>query len=351
MQEKINIKDFIMKVLNGTAVGIVVALIPNAVLGNLFKFLGTYHSIFLQLAAVSTQIQFVLAPLIGFLVGLQFKFNPMKSAIIACAAWAGSGALVPLSTGGFAVGLGDIINVMIVSGVAAYLTLILGEKLGSLTIVLQPIIVGVGAAFIGVILLPYVKQITTTIGLGINSFTTLQPILMCILIAISFAIIIISPISTVAIGIAIGLNGLASGAANIGVAATAAVLVIGSLKVNKAGVTIAIGMGGMKMMMPNFVRYPIMILPILTTATLSGIGVRVLGILGDKVSAGFGFAGLIGPIKAFSEYSAIGIPQFTAIIYVLIAYLVIPFTTALVSHILYTKVLKIYKPEIYKFQG
>ncbi|WP_156299361.1 PTS transporter subunit IIC [Streptobacillus canis] len=344
-------KQFIMKVLNGTAIGIVVGLIPNAVLGGLFKYLAAYHPVFGTMAQVVADIQWLVAPMIGFLVGLQFGFNPMKSAIIMSATWIASGALVRLPDGMLKIGLGDLINVMLVAGIAAYVTMLLGEKLGSLTIVLQPIIVGAGVGFLGLLMLPYVQKISTAIGTGINSFTTLQPVLMCILIAMSFAVLIVSPISTVAIGIAIGLSGLASGAANIGVAATAAVLVIGSWKVNKAGVTIAVGMGGMKMMMPNLVRNPIMLLPILTTSAVAGLTVRILGITGDKISSGFGFVGLVGPIKAMSEYAAAGITGATALIYVIIAYFVVPFGVALISHIVYTKVLKVYSPEIYKFEN
>ncbi|AVL43271.1 PTS transporter subunit IIC [Streptobacillus moniliformis] len=350
MMKDMTMKQFIMKVLNGTAIGIVVGLIPNAVLGGLFGYLEQFNPVFGILRQICVDIQWLVAPMIGFLVGLQFGFNPMKSAIIMSATWIASGALVRVD-GVLKIGLGDLINVMLIAGIAAYVTMLLGEKLGSLTIVLQPIIVGVGVGFLGLLMLPYVKHISTTIGYGINSFTTLQPILMCILIAMSFSILIVSPISTVAIGIAIGLSGLASGSANIGVSATAAVLVIGSWAVNKAGVTIAVGMGGMKMMMPNIVKNPIMILPILTTSSISGLVVRILGITGDKVSSGFGFVGLVGPIKAMSDYAVNGITGLKALTFVIIAYFVVPFGVALISHIVYTKVLKVYKAEIYKFEN
>lgn len=46
--------------------------------------------------------------------------------------------------------------------------MLLGEKLGSLTLVLQPIIVGAGVGFIGLLMLPYVKAISVAIGLGIR---------------------------------------------------------------------------------------------------------------------------------------------------------------------------------------
>ena len=50
----------------------------------------------------------------------------------------------------------------------------------------------------------------------LNSFTELQPVLMSMLISMVFSFIIISPLSTVAIAMAIGLSGIAAGSASIG---------------------------------------------------------------------------------------------------------------------------------------
>lgn len=44
--KKISAKEFMNKVLAGVAMGIVVGLIPNAILGELFKYLSQYHDIF-----------------------------------------------------------------------------------------------------------------------------------------------------------------------------------------------------------------------------------------------------------------------------------------------------------------
>ena len=131
----------------------------------------------------------------------------------------------------------------------------------------------------------------------INSFTELQPVLMCMLISMVFSFIIISPLST-AIAIAIGITGLAAGSASIGISATEAVL-LGTSQVNRVAVPISIFFGGVKMMMPNMVKYPIIMLPILITAAVSGVVGSLIGIAGTKESAGFGFIGMIGPISAF----------------------------------------------------
>ena len=98
----------------------------------------------------------------------------------------------------------------------------------------------------------------------------------------------------------------------------------------------AIALGGMKLMIPNLVRYPIMALPVVLTAAASGIAGRFLGIMGDKVSAGFGIAGLVGPIKAYELLSGSPAVRIAAL---LIAYLVVPFGCAMLLHILFTKII------------
>jgi len=70
--------------------------------------------------------------------------------------------------------------------------------------------------------------------------------------------------------------------------------------------------------------------------------------MGDKVSAGFGIAGLVGPIKAYELLSGSPAVRIGAL---LIAYLVVPFGCALLLHILFTKIIKLYKPEIYKSEA
>lgn len=53
----------------------------------------------------------------------------------------------------------------------------------------------------------------------INSFTEFNPLIMSILISVTFSLLMVTPISLVAIATAISLNGLGSGAANMGIVA------------------------------------------------------------------------------------------------------------------------------------
>lgn len=342
--------SFMNKVLAGTAIAIVVALIPNAILATFLKPLlpNTVAAEFLHIVQV---FQFFTPVMAGFLIGQQFKFNPMQQLAVGGAAYIGSGAWAyteviqkGVATGTFQLkGIGDLINMMITAALAVLAVKWFGDKFGSLTIILLPIIIGTGVGYIGWKLLPYVSYVTTLIGQGINSFTTLQPILMSILIAIAFALLIVSPISTVAIGLAIGLNGMAAGAASMGIASTTAVLVWATLKVNKSGVPIAIALGAMKMMMPNFLKHPVMAIPMMMTAIVSSLTVPMFNLIGTPASSGFGLVGAVDPIASLAGGSNIVI--------IIIAWLVIPFGVAFVAHKLCKDILKLYKEDIFVFEG
>lgn len=343
MEERVKYtgKDYLNKVLGGTASGIVIGLIANAILGSIFTALIPYGSIFALLANVVKIMQFITPAIIGVLVAMQFKMNGMESVIIGAATFLGSGAYQVTETGVQLVGIGDLINVMLVSAIAVFVTRLLQGKLGSLTLILMPIIVGAGVGTLGLVMLPYVGMITSSIGDLINSFTTLQPLLMAVLISVAFAILIISPISTVAIGIAIGVAGLGAGAAAVGVTACTAILIIGSLRINQSGTTLAILLGAMKMMIPNLIKYPKIMIPIVLNAIVSGAGVYFLTIQGTPQTAGFGIVGLVGPIQAYN--------MGTGLISVLAAYFIIPFVGGFIIDFICTKLLHVYEDEIFKF--
>lgn len=177
---------------------------------------------------------------------MRFKLSPLATAVVASSAFVGSGAAQFKDGVWLLVGVGDLINTMLTAAIAVFLILLVGEKFGSLTLIILPTIVGVIASVIGVFTLPYIQMITTGIGNLVNSFTELQPVLMSMLIALVFSFIIISPISTVATALAIGISGLAAGSASLGIVACEGALVAGTLKINRAGVPLTIFLGASK---------------------------------------------------------------------------------------------------------
>lgn len=343
---KMSPKQFINNVLSGVAIAIVAGLIPNAILGELFKLFAPRYAIFQTLLQIVESIQFTVPLLVGALIAMRFKLTPLATAVVASSAFVGSGAAQFKDGIWMLVGVGDLINTMITAAIAVFFILVIGERFGSLTLIILPTIVGVLASLIGVLILPYIKLITTGIGNLVNSFTELQPILMSMLIALVFSFIIISPISTVATALAIGISGLAAGSASLGIVACEGVLVAGTVKINRSGVPITIFLGGVKMMIPNMVRHPIILLPIFTTALITGFVGALIGIGGTKESAGFGIIGLVGPISGFRfmDHSPL-----LSLLLVFIAFFVVPFVSGYLVNTFYMKVLKLYDREIFKF--
>ena len=120
------------------------------------------------------------------------------------------------------------------------------------------------------------------------------------LIAMTFCILIVSPFTTVGIGLAIGLSGIGSGAANLGICAAGFGLAVAGLKVNSVGACIAHFIGSPKMSMANVIAKPKILLPMLCSSALLGVLAAVFSIQGTPASAGFGFSGLVGPIYALN---------------------------------------------------
>ncbi|AQP54683.1 hypothetical protein CBF34_03905 [Vagococcus penaei] len=344
-ETKLTPKIFLNKVLAGTAQGTIIALIPNAVLGAILKYFAEYKVIAMIIDAALI-FQLATPLIIASLIAYQFNLTPAKMMITGGAAFAGSGVIKFNADAGAYIGsgTGDIINIMITATIAVMFLLWIDSKFGSVEIIALPIVVGVGAGLIGMFTYPYVTQITVAIGKVINNFTDFQPIVMSILIACSFAALIISPITTVAIGLAIQLNGMSAGASAMGIAATTIVLVINSWRVNQSGVTLAIALGGMKMMMPNLFKYPIVLLPCLFTAVISAIPVALFDISGTPRSAGFGLVGLVGPLASLDAGLNIGL--------LVICWFVVPIVAGLFSKFLFEKVLKLYDSSVvFKYQG
>lgn len=344
--EKLTIKSFFDKLLNGVAVGIIAGLLPNAVVGGILKLFSSQNEIYQTILYVLNISQLVTPVLIGVLVAMQFKFAPLEVAITGMVSFIGAGSVKLVDGKLIIAGIGDLINTMIVAGLAVVVINLVRGKFGTLNIVLLPATVVTLVGTIGLFILPHIRLITTTIGNVITHFTTLQPLIMSILLAISFAIIIVSPVSTVAIAVAIGLSGLSSGAANLGVASAAATLVVGTMRVNKIGIPISIFAGSMKMFLPNWVKYPISNVPLILNAIFAGCLAYIFDIKGTAMSAGFGFSGLIGPLAAAQFMQTSATTKFLTLFGV---YFVALFIMAIIIDFILVKVIKLYKHDIFMF--
>ncbi|PNZ70891.1 PTS transporter subunit IIC [Staphylococcus croceilyticus] len=346
-KQRLTMKYFFSNILNAVGAGVVIALLPNALLGEFLKFFKDGHPTLEVIFQIVTVIQSFMAFIIGILAAHQFRFSGAGASMVGVSAMLGSGA-IQFSANGIALkGIGDIINTIIVVIIACAFYLLLQGKLGSLEMIILPVLIPVVSGLIGLLTLPYVQTITKALGHMINSFTELNPLLMSILISVTYSLLMVTPISLVAIATAIGLSGLGSGAANMGIVAACVTFFFGSLRVNSLGVNVVLFIGAAKMMIPVYFKHLIIAIPLALNGIIAGILAYVIGIKGTPLSAGFGYTGLVGPINALNRMPG---NVTMNIILLTFGYLIIPFVSAFIIHEICKKLIPSYTDSIYRFE-
>ncbi|GAD16146.1 PTS sugar transporter subunit IIC [Lentilactobacillus otakiensis] len=325
-------RDLIMNTLNGLSIGIIVALVPGALLNQLLKALLPVFpqaAFFLTLTGMAAVL---MAPISAVCVGMMAGFSPIQTSSLALAAIAGAGNFQLRGATYTVAGSGDVINIAITIMIGYLIIALLGQTLKAYTILLIPLLVLIIAGGIGVLTLKPVGQLTQLIGMGIEQLTQLQPIVMGVLIGMVFAVLIVSPISSVGIAAAIGINGVAAGSANLGIVAASFALAIYGWRVNSVGTSLAHFLGSPKMQMANILSRPKLIVPVtLNAGIMGGLG-ALFGVAGTPMSAGFGFAGLIGPIAAVNGYGAANLLNIGL---VTLLFFVIPIALGIASNYLF----------------
>ncbi|HUM84821.1 MAG TPA: PTS sugar transporter subunit IIC [Lachnospiraceae bacterium] len=135
--------------------------------------------------------------------------------------------------------------------------------------------------------------------------TNLQPFLMGICVSVVVGIALTLPISSAAICAALGLTGLAGGAAVAGCCAQMIGFAVMSFPENKIGGLISQGIGTSMLQMGNIVRNPrIWIAPIITSAITGPVATCFfhLQMNGTPVSSGMGTCGFVGQIGVYTGW-------------------------------------------------
>lgn len=174
-------------------------------------------------------------------------------------------------------------------------------------ILITPLVtIGVGL-FLSTLLAPALGSMAMAVGDLIMWATELQPFLMGILVSVLVGIALTLPISSAAICAALGLTGLAGGAALAGCCAQMIGFATMSFKENKWGGLISQGLGTSMLQMSNIIKNPkIWIAPIVTSAITGPIATCIfqLKMNGPAVSSGMGTCGLVGQIGLYTGWTS-----------------------------------------------
>ncbi len=169
---------------------------------------------------------------------------------------------------------------------------------------LVTILPGVGLASL---VAPAIGKAASSVGAIIMWATDLQPFLMGIIVSVIVGIALTLPISSAAICAALGLTGLAGGAAVAGCCAQMVGFAVMSFKENKWGGIVSQGIGTSMLQMGNIVKNPFIWIPPILSAAVTGPVATCLFHLqmnGSPVSSGMGTCGLVGQIGVYAGWVA-----------------------------------------------
>jgi uncharacterized membrane protein len=162
----------------------------------------------------------------------------------------------------------------------------------------------VGAALAWLIA-PPIGTAAAWLGNLVMGATVLQPLLMGAIVGLAIGVALTLPISSAAICAALGLTGLAGGAAVAGCCAQMVGFAVISFKENRWGGLVSQGLGTSMLQVPNIFRNPRIWIPTLIASTINGAlaaTVFKLAMDGSAVAAGMGTCGLVGPLGVYTGW-------------------------------------------------
>lgn len=148
---------------------------------------------------------------------------------------------------------------------------------------------------------PGVSRFMTLFGDLVKNATELQPFFMGILVSALIGIALTLPISSAAICIMLGLDGIAGGAATAGCCAQMIGFAVLSFRENGWGGLLAQGLGTSMLQMGNIVKNPkIWIAPTLASMVTGPVSTMIFRLENIPAGSGMGTCGLVGPIGIYT---------------------------------------------------
>ena len=212
------------------------------------------------------------------------------------------------------IAVGSAANALAGAGgpLAVYVIAIIACELGKLVsketrvdILVTPAVTILAGVLLSVLIAPAIGKAASSLGNLIIWATEMRPFMMGILVSVIVGIALTLPISSAAICAALGLTGLAGGAAVAGCCAQMVGFAVMSWKENGLGGLVSQGLGTSMLQMPNIIRNPkTWIPPIIASAVTGPLATCVfrMEMNGAAVSSGMGTCGLVGQIGVYTGW-------------------------------------------------
>lgn len=207
-----------------------------------------------------------------------------------------------------------------------------------LDVILVPLAGILAGGLIAILTGSAIDSAMTFIGNVINDAANQEPFLMGIIIAVVVGMSLTAPISSAAICITIGINGIAAGAAAVGCATQMIGFAICSIKKNGVSGLLSVGLGTSMLQFTNVIRKPIIWLPtIIVSAILGPISTTLLQMPNTSIGAGMGTCGLVGQFAAVEAMSGLGYDTFTMIWQIGLMHFILPALLVFLINLLFIK--------------
>ena len=315
-------RKYVVKALSHMAQGLFCSLILGLIIGQIAKIPGLDFLNFIAEALSAS------SPLVGACIGLAIAYG-LSCAPLVMISSAITGAL------GYQFG----------GPVGAYLAVIVGEELGGLVsrktpvdIIVTPLVTIVAGGLFARYCCSPINDFMLYLGEVINKATLLSPFMMGIAVSVLVGCALTLPISSVAICVMLGIDGLAAGAATVGCCAQMVGFAVISYRDNGMGGLLSQGLGTSMLQIGNIARKPVIWLaPTLTSAILGPVSTVWLQMTNNALGAGMGTSGLVGPLATFATMTEAGAAAGPLTIKILCLYFLAPALISLGIHMLMKK--------------
>lgn len=275
---------YFVQAMSAMALGLFSSLIIGLIIGQIAKIPGL--EILTQISSFFAASQPVTGCAIGVAIAWGLKAKPLV--IFSCA---GVGA----------------VGYMLGGPVGAFVAGVVGAELGQLVagktpvdIIVTPLVTIITGGLIAIAVGGPIQGFMTFLGNVINDATNLHPLPMGIVVSVIVGLALTAPISSAALCIMLGLDGLAAGAAVVGCCAQMVGFAVMSVKDNGWGSLLSVGIGTSMLQFGNIMKRPmIWIPPTLASAVLGPISTCVFHMTNIPSGAGMGTSGIVGQIGAF----------------------------------------------------
>jgi uncharacterized membrane protein len=316
-------KRYFITAMSYMALGLFSSLIIGLIIAQIAKipFLGFLTQISDMLSASSPVVGAAIGAAIGYSLHKDKPLVVFSSAVVGAVGYAAGGP------------------------VGAYLAAVVGAETGGLLsgktkidIIITPLASIIPGGLIGVFVGPYINNFMQWLGSVINSATELAPIPMGMIVSVIVGLALTAPISSAALCIMIGLDGIAAGAACVGCCCQMIGFAVASFRDNGFGGLISQGVGTSMLQFGNILNHPqIWLAPTLASAILGPVSTALLGMTNTSSGAGMGTSGFVGQFGAFSamndEFGTV-----LTLVYILLMHFVLPAVITFLFDLLFRKI-------------